>query len=713
MIVSLISSDIKAVAATDLLVKKGIESGKTSLNAVEQSFAQIISRLETGESPFFSQIDVVDPAPQFPQLPKGNAASDDKAAADESTPILAVMTAPFASTESALSPHIAAVAAASDKVETADEGVLDADLSASMPINGDVTAAFGVQPSSFWGVTQVTQGPTEPADLAALDDHSLVFQPFVTDGQSEALQQVDLSLGGMVLPFAAYVADPSVGDGTFATNDAADVELSDGVTLVLGREPLFQDDTIIGLFIEMPGTYNSDGVKKLTRDGWKLTGAQMVHDASYQLVEMNAGLGLVPLSFPRVVAETGMDSLLTRRLGVQSEVVSQTLTLDPKITSAISGAVTVFPASVIGPETQTGTMTLYVAGQAVIAPQAGLQGQAAVPTAGTGEELLPSTSQAQSIETTQQLTPSKPLAEMRLVALKTDAQTEALVKAAADAPDDVVPQQPASRVMTASQGDGASAFFGTDRGTSPNTGDKKQKAGLAQKGILSEAAPAKAATNTPVSKGSLLEGGIPARTLPQMTLSVQQQAVAVNADPLPTAMTPMDVASGGAGSSPQGGNGQTGSGVAGQGAASLQSSMEAALDVRQQGWTKALVNRAISAAQSGGALTIKILPAHLGQITVKLSEGKRGTDLRIIADVPATASMLRDVQQQLSSAFENAGLTLGEYSASTGKDGGQGAGAQKDGDTDQVNAFDTAIEAVTSAQSTSREDTLSRLNILL
>lgn len=713
MIVSLISSDIKAVAATDLLVKKGIESGKISLNAVEQSFAQILLRFETGVSPLFSQIDVVDSVPQFPQLPKGNAASDDKAAADESTPILAVMTAPFASTETALSPDIAAVEAASEKVETADEDVLDADPSASMPINSDVTAAFGAQPSSFWGVTLVTRGPTGPADLAVLDDHSLVFQPFVTDGQSEALQQVDLSLGGMVFPFAAYVADPSVGDGTFATNDAADVELSDGVTLVLGREPLFQDNTIIGPLIEMPGAYISDVVKKLTRDGWKVTDAQMVHDASYQLVEMNAGLGLDPLSFPRVVTDTGMDSLLTRRLGVQSEVVSQTLTLDPKITSAINGAVTVFPASVIGSETQAGFMTLYVEGQAVIAPQAVLQWQAAVPTAGSGEELLPSTSKAQSVETTQQLTPSKPLAEMRLVALKTEAQTGASVEAAADAQGDIVPQQPASRVMTASQGDGASALFGTDRGPSPNPGDKKQKAGLAQNGIFSEAAPAKAATNTPVSKGFLLAGGVSARNLPQMTLSVQQQAVAVNADPLPTAMTPMDVASGGAGSIPQGGSGQTGSGVAGQGAASLQSSMEAALDVRQQGWTKALVNRAISAAQSGGALTIKILPAHLGQITVKLSEGKRGTDLRIIADVPATASMLRDVQQQLSSAFYNAGLTLGEYSASTGKGGDQGAGAQKDGDTDQLNAFDTAIEAVTSAQSTSREDTLSRLNILL
>ena len=64
-------------------------------------------------------------------------------------------------------------------------------------------------------------------------------------------------------------------------------------------------------------------------------------------------------------------------------------------------------------------------------------------------------------------------------------------------------------------------------------------------------------------------------------------------------------------------------------------------------------------------MTFKIMPAHLGQITLKLSEGRRGTDLRIVADVAATASMLRDVKHQISSAFESAGIILGEYSAGT------------------------------------------------
>lgn len=709
MIVSLISSDISAVAATDLVAKKGIESGKAGLNAADQSFAQILSRLDTDAAPLFSQIDVRNPVPRLPQSSKDSAASDVTAVANDSTPLFAVISAPSPSTETALSPHIAA----SEKGETADGNVPDVDPPVSMLINSDIMANFGVQSSNFWGVTQVTRGSAEPADFGPVDDQSLALQPFLTAKQSGALQQVDLLLGGMVFPLAALVADPSVGDGTFATSEAADVELGDGVSLILGREPLFQDDTIIGPISEMPGTSISDSVKKMTVDGWKLTDAQMVHDATYQLVGMDADLGLDAPSFPRVITDTVMDSLLTGPLGVQSDVVSKTLTPDPKITSTISGAVTLSPASVIGPETQVGSMTVSVAGQTVTVPQAVLQGQAAVPTPGSGEELLPSMAQAQSVETTPQLTPSKPPAEMSLLALKTSAQTEASVEAAANAPDDVVPQQPASRVMTASQGVGASALFGTDRGLSPIPGDKKQKAGLAQTETLSDTAPAKTTTSTPVLDGSQLAGGVSARALPQMTVSVQQQAIVINADPLPTAMTPIDVSNGGAGSTPQGGSGQTGSGVAGQSAVSLHSLMEAALDVRQQGWTKALVNRAISAAQSGGALTIKILPAHLGQITVKLSEGKRGTDLRIIADVPATASMLRDVQQQLSSAFENAGLTLGEYSASTGKGGGQGAGAQKDGDTDQVNPSDTAIEAGQSAQSTSREDTLSRLSILL
>jgi len=93
------------------------------------------------------------------------------------------------------------------------------------------------------------------------------------------------------------------------------------------------------------------------------------------------------------------------------------------------------------------------------------------------------------------------------------------------------------------------------------------------------------------------------------------------------------------------------------------------LDVRRQGWTQTLVQRAAGMVQSGGVLTLKILPQHLGQITLKMSEGRRGLDLRIVTEVASTAAMLRGVEGQISSAFDGAGLTLGEFSANTGKGG--------------------------------------------
>jgi hypothetical protein len=93
----------------------------------------------------------------------------------------------------------------------------------------------------------------------------------------------------------------------------------------------------------------------------------------------------------------------------------------------------------------------------------------------------------------------------------------------------------------------------------------------------------------------------------------------------------------------------------------------AVLDLQRQGWTKTLVNRAASMGQGGGTLTLKLLPQHLGQITLKLAEGRRGMDMRIIAEVPSTAAMLRGIESQISSAFEDAGLMLGSYSADTGK----------------------------------------------
>ena len=137
----------------------------------------------------------------------------------------------------------------------------------------------------------------------------------------------------------------------------------------------------------------------------------------------------------------------------------------------------------------------------------------------------------------------------------------------------------------------------------------------------------------------------------------------------------------------------------------------AILDVRRQGWTKTLVNRAAGMAKAGGTMTLSILPQNLGQITLKLSDGRKGLELRMTADVASTTAMLRDVQGQIESAFDDAGLKLGSYSAQTG---GQN---QQDGSNNNDAQDDTEIEVVErNAQSENTQETIDdpeRLNILL
>jgi hypothetical protein len=157
----------------------------------------------------------------------------------------------------------------------------------------------------------------------------------------------------------------------------------------------------------------------------------------------------------------------------------------------------------------------------------------------------------------------------------------------------------------------------------------------------------------------------PAREAPSVSNASALETVAT--------ISGVDTAPGGTGGQSQGGNAQTGTGTNSQQGMAQSQALATVLDVQRQGWTKALVNRAMSMVQSGGTMTFKVMPAHLGMITLKLSEGRRGTDLRIVADVAATASMLRDVKHQISSAFESAGITLGEYSAGTSDRGDKGS----------------------------------------
>ncbi|AGI74746.1 putative flagellar hook-length control protein (plasmid) [Octadecabacter arcticus 238] len=157
----------------------------------------------------------------------------------------------------------------------------------------------------------------------------------------------------------------------------------------------------------------------------------------------------------------------------------------------------------------------------------------------------------------------------------------------------------------------------------------------------------------------------PAREAPSVSNASALETVAT--------ISGVDTAPGGTGGQSQGGNAQTSTGTNSQQGMAQSQALATVLDVQRQGWTKALVNRAMSMVQSGGTMTFKVMPAHLGMITLKLSEGRRGTDLRIVADVAATASMLRDVKHQISSAFESAGITLGEYSAGTSDRGDKGS----------------------------------------
>jgi hypothetical protein len=157
----------------------------------------------------------------------------------------------------------------------------------------------------------------------------------------------------------------------------------------------------------------------------------------------------------------------------------------------------------------------------------------------------------------------------------------------------------------------------------------------------------------------------PEREAPSVSNASALEAIA--------AISGVDTAPGGTGGQSQGGNAQTGTGTNSQQGMAPSQALATVLDVQRQGWTKALVSRAMSMVQSGGTMTFKVMPAHLGMITLKLSEGRRGTDLRIVADVAATASMLRDVKHQISSAFESAGITLGEYSAGTSDRGDKGS----------------------------------------
>ena len=459
--------------------------------------------------------------------------------------------------------------------------------------------------------------------------------------------------GDTALPITVLAAEAPNDDGTLAT--AIDLGFGENGLAVLDSTRLALDGAVDVPFTQMPVESVFHSVKKMKPVDWKLTGERQSYNVTYQVVGIDAGPGLDPLSNLGVTADNGVN----------------------------------------GADPQLGPLGPVAVDQSTGALPSKPQGQADLSTPIATPELSASVVRGQSADTAVPMTVSKLLVDTDVTPLQTGPSGEA----AGDVQEDAVTQQQAARAATATPGNGAASL---------NQADNKQESGVVQQDVMT---PDHATSAIQVSKTAQLVAGAALGAVQQVTVLRQPLSLTFGPDPLPPIMTLIDIASGGAGAAPQGGSGQTGAGVAGQGAASLLLQMETALDVRQQGWTKTLVNRVINAAQAGGSLTIKIIPAHLGQITLRLSEGKRGTDLRIIADVPATASMLRDVQNQLSSAFEDAGLTLGAYSASTGNNGGEGS--QKDGHADQVTSSELAIDAAQGANDVAGVDNLSRINILL
>jgi hypothetical protein len=687
MIVSLITNDIGVAGATDWMAKAGHGSNKPSVNAVEPSFVQIMTSLEKGAAPIPPQMDMTDQGSGQSPIPQDIGSLDMAVTDEDSAQFLLVMVDSVGSAKVALNPQIAGTTAGIASVQAANGNAAGDDLSVALVL--DAAAAFADQPSDFWGVVQITQADAEPVDPGMMSDQTIAFQPVVSGTPPVDPQQLALSLGDTTLPTTDLTVEAPNDDGTLVT--AIDLGFDDIGPPFLDSTHLALDGSVDVPFTPMPVGSVFGSVKKMTLDDWKLTGEQLSYNASYQVVGMDAGLGVDPLSYPDATADTGVNVLKPGPLGLQGDLLNQPLNPVLKMGAGPGGLITVLTSAVNGADPQLGPLGPVAVDQSIGALPPTPQGQAGLST----PELSASVVRGQSADTAVPYTVSKPSADTDVTPLQIGPSGEA----AGDVQEDAVTQQLATRAATATPGNGTA---------SPNQADNKQEAGVAQQDVKM---PDHAASALQVSKTAQLAAGGSLGAVQQVTVLRQPMSLTLGTDPLPPTMTLIDIASGGAGSASQGGSGQTGAGVTWQGAASLLGQMEAALDVRQQGWTKALVNRAINAAQAGGSLTIKILPAHLGQITLRLSEGKRGTDLRIIAEVPATASMLRDVQDQLSSAFESAGMTLGAYSASTGNNGGEGS--QKDGYTDQVTSSELAIDAAQSADDVAGVDNLSRINILL
>lgn len=678
MIASLITNDIGVAGATDWLAKTGLESNKTGVSTVEPSFVQIMTSLENGTAPIPLQIDMASQGLEQQSTPQDIGSLDLAITDEDGAQFLLAMVASVRSGKAVFGPPNAEAAAGITTVlATSDDVVVD-ELPVTLVLDLDAAVALVAPPSDLWGVAQIAQVQVEPVDPKLINDQEIAFIPVVTVEPVVESQQLALPLGAIGLPINALAAVLPDSDETLVAT--VDGGLGANVVSVMSGKRLAFDGPVDVPFTKMTDGPISEIVKIMTPDAEKLTGERMPHDVTYQVVGVGSGMGRDPLSYPGLTSDDG------KSVAQPGPLVSQGDVLNPvvKVGSGPAGVAAVLTAVVTDADPQAMPSSATSSAPA--------QAQALAPEQFSGAVRV------QAADTAVPITASKPSVDSNSVPL----QTAPAGEAAGDLHENAIPQQLAARAVPATPANGAASM---------NAAGKNEGPDVVHKDRAPLIAPDQVTSAIQMSKTAQLAVGASTNAVQQVTVPRQSLPPTLGPDSLLATASPIDFASGGFGSASQGGSGQTGSGVAGQGATSLRGQLEAALDVRQQGWTKTLVNRAINAAQAGGSLTIKILPAHLGQITLKLSEGKRGTDLRIIADVPATASMLRDVQDQLSSAFESAGLTLGAYSASTGDNGGERS--QKDGYTDEVKPSELANNTAQSADDVAGADNLSRINILL
>jgi flagellar hook-length control protein FliK len=682
MIASLITNDIGVAGATDWLAKTGLESNKTGVSTVEPSFVQIMTSLENGTAPIPLQIDMASQGLEQQSTPQDLGSLDLAVTDEDGAQFLLAMVASVRSGKAVIGPPIAEVAAGITTVLATSDSVVVDELPVTLVLDLDAAVALVAPPSDLWSVAQIAQVQVEPVDPKLINDQEIAFMPVVTVEPVVESQQLALPLGAIGLPINALAAVLPDSDETLVAT--VDGGLGANVVPVMSGKRLALDGPVDVPFAKMTDAPISEIVKIMTPDAEKLTAERMPRDVTYQVVGVGSGMGRHPLSYPGLTSDDGKSVAQPGPLVPQGDVLNPVV----KVGSGPAGVAAVLTAVVTDADPQA----MPSSSPSHATSSAPAQAQALAP------EQFSGAARVQAADTAVPITASKPSVDSNSVPL----QTAPAGEAAGDLHENAIPQQLAARAVPATPANGAASM---------NAAGKIEGPDVVHKDRAPLIAPDQVTSAIQMSKTAQLAVGASTNAVQQVTVPRQSLPPTLGPDSLLATASPIDFASGGSGSASQGGSGQTGSGVAGQGATSLQGQLEAALDVRQQGWTKTLVNRAINAAQAGGSLTIKILPAHLGQITLKLSEGKRGTDLRIIADVPATASMLRDVQDQLSSAFESAGLTLGAYSASTGDNGGERS--QKDGYTDEVKPSELANDTAQSADDVAGADNLSRINILL